>query len=58
MDIESGIDYFMWGVGSQAGQDDVIPFSSTSQQCDVSFENNSWDLKEGHSYFITVKVCQ
>jgi hypothetical protein len=56
-DIESGIDYFMWGIGSQAGQDDVIPFVVTAQQCGVGFEDKNLLLTEGHSYFITVKVC-
>ena len=56
-DIESGIDYYMWGVGSQAGQDDVIPFVVTAQQCGVGFEDNNLFLREGHAYFITVKVC-
>ena len=47
----------MWGIGSQAGQDDVIPFVVTAQQCGVGFEDNNLFLTEGHSYFITVKVC-
>ena len=47
----------MWGIGSQAGQDDVIPFVVTAQQCGVGFENKNLFLREGHAYFITVKVC-
>jgi hypothetical protein len=47
----------MWGVGSQAGQDDVIPFVVTAQQCGVGVEDKNLFLTEGHAYFITVKVC-
>ena len=47
----------MWGVGSQDCQDDVIPFTATAQQCSVGAENKNLLLTEGHSYFITVKVC-
>jgi hypothetical protein len=37
----------MWGIGSQAGQDDVIPFVVTAQQCGVGFEDNNLFLTEG-----------
>ncbi|CAC5390405.1 unnamed protein product [Mytilus coruscus] len=56
LDNESGIDYYMWGVGSRKGHDDVIPFIKTEQDCEVSTKHNDFDIQEGHSYFITVKA--
>ena len=57
VDPESGIDYYTWGVGSDGSQDDVIQFSTTSSDCGMSSEAVPYNLLEGHSYFITVKVC-
>lgn len=56
LDKESGIDYYLWGVGSRKGHDDVIAFTKTHQDCEVSAKHNDFDVNEGHSYFITVKV--
>lgn len=55
-DVQSGIHYYMWGIGSLPGQDDVTPFSKTLQHCDMSLEDRSYDMIEGYPYFITVKV--
>ncbi|XP_052095904.1 uncharacterized protein LOC127731085 [Mytilus californianus] len=54
-DPESGIDYYEWGVGSKAGQDDVIPFHISLQDCASSAEDSTHELINGHSYFISVK---
>ncbi|CAC5401969.1 unnamed protein product [Mytilus coruscus] len=54
-DPESGIDYYEWGVGSKAGQDDVIRFQISSQDCASSVEDSTHELNNGHSYFISVK---
>ncbi|CAC5375358.1 unnamed protein product [Mytilus coruscus] len=56
MDSQSGIDHFMWGVGSLVDIDDVIPFSMTFQQCAMSVEADSYVLSEGQPYFITIKA--
>ncbi|VDI80173.1 Hypothetical predicted protein [Mytilus galloprovincialis] len=56
LDKESGIDYYLWGVGSRKGHDDVIAFTKTNQDCEVSTKHNDFDVNEGHSYFITVKA--
>lgn len=56
LDKESGIDHYMWGVGSRKGHDDIITFTKTEQDCEVSTKHNDYDTLEGHSYFITVKV--
>lgn len=46
----------MWAVGSHPGHDDIIPFTMTTVDCGVSAEDSNIDIKEGHAYFITVKV--
>ncbi|CAG2198380.1 unnamed protein product [Mytilus edulis] len=55
-DVQSGIHYYMWGIGSLPGQDDVTPFSKTLQHRDMSLEDRSYDMIEGYPYFITVKA--
>lgn len=57
VDNESGVAYYMWGVGSEKGQDDVFQFIRTEQDCAVSTKHNAFDILEGHSYFLTVKVA-
>ncbi|XP_076075248.1 uncharacterized protein LOC143046131 isoform X2 [Mytilus galloprovincialis] len=56
IDVQSGIDYYTWGVGSLSGQDDIIPFSEIRENCGVSAEDEHFDLTEGHPYFITISA--
>ncbi|CAC5375033.1 unnamed protein product [Mytilus coruscus] len=56
LDVQSGIDYYTWGAGSLSGQDDVIPFSEIRENCGLSVEDESFDLTEGHPYFITIQA--
>ncbi|XP_076075242.1 uncharacterized protein LOC143046127 [Mytilus galloprovincialis] len=54
MDSQSGIDHFIWGVGSMIGIDDIIPFSMTFQECAIPVQGESYVLSEGQPYFITI----
>ncbi|VDI13269.1 Hypothetical predicted protein, partial [Mytilus galloprovincialis] len=56
VDKESGIDYYMWGVGSNRGHDDIIAFTNTNKDCEVSATHNDFEIHEGHNYFITIKA--
>ena len=56
LDKESGIDHYLWAIGSHPGYDDIIPFTKTTVDCGVSAEDKTIDIHEGHAYFITVKV--
>lgn len=56
MDSQSGIDHFIWGVGSMIGIDDIIPFSMTFQECAIPVQGESYVLSEGQPYFITITV--
>jgi len=56
LDQESGIDHYLWAIGSHPGHDDIIPFTKTTVDCGVSAEDKTIDIHEGHAYFITVKV--
>ncbi|XP_076113983.1 uncharacterized protein LOC143082268 [Mytilus galloprovincialis] len=56
LDKESGIDHYLWSIGSHPGYDDVIPFTKTMLDCGVSAEDTTIDIHEGHAYFITVKA--
>ncbi|CAG2197001.1 unnamed protein product [Mytilus edulis] len=41
MDSQSGIDHFIWGVGSMIGIDDIIPFSMTFQECAIPVQERA-----------------
>ncbi|XP_071151404.1 uncharacterized protein, partial [Mytilus edulis] len=56
IDKESGIDHYLWSVGSHPGHDDIIPFTKTTLDCGVSAEDKTINIHEGHAYFITVKA--
>ena len=56
IDKESGIDHYLWAVGSHPGYDDIIPFTKTFEDCGISAEDTAINIHEGHAYFITVKV--
>lgn len=55
-DPESGIDFFMWSIGSQPGHSDIMKFTRESSECGINNKNQRLDIKEGHAYYVTVKV--
>lgn len=55
-DPESGIDFFMWSIGSQPGHSDIMKFTRESSECGINNNNQRLDIKEDHAYYITVKV--
>lgn len=58
VDPESTVDYFMWAIGSQPGSDDIMAFTREESECGENSKQNPLDLKEGHAYYISVKVSQ
>ena len=56
-DIESGIDYYLWSIGSEPGYTDIMPYMKVvADECGVTDENNPLDLHDGHYYYINVRV--
>ncbi|XP_078334035.1 uncharacterized protein LOC111124258 [Crassostrea virginica] len=56
VDPESTVDYYMWAIGSQPGYDDIMEFTRVETECGENSKLNPLDLKEGHSYYISVKA--
>ena len=56
-DPESGISRYSWSVGSQPGYDDMMGFTDRIDVCAQTDENTPLHLEEGHSYYVSVKVC-
>lgn len=55
-DDESGISHYSWAVGTQKGYEDTMAYVDTTEQCGRTPEDLPLTLKEGHAYFINVKV--
>ena len=55
VDVESGIVFYEWAVGSSPGHADILPFTKTEEQ-EIRNTRDITKLQEGHSYYITVKV--
>ncbi|KAK3099491.1 hypothetical protein FSP39_005250, partial [Pinctada imbricata] len=55
-DIESGINYYEWSVGSQPGYDDVMTFTNVNNECAENNKTVPLDLHEGHAYYVSVKA--
>ncbi|KAK3103765.1 hypothetical protein FSP39_021725 [Pinctada imbricata] len=55
-DIESGIDFYEWSIGSEPGHDDILTFTKVTDECASNNINNPLDLQEGHAYYISVKA--
>lgn len=53
-DPESEINYYEWSIGSESGYDDIMNFSRVVEECGQN--NKRLGLKEGHPYYISVKV--
>jgi hypothetical protein len=56
VDPESGIDYYIWGVGSDGGQDDVIQFTTTSSDCGMSSEAVPYNLLIVSLHYTFMKI--
>lgn len=56
-DLESGIDYFLWSIGSEPGYVDIMSYVTVfEEECDTTDKNNPLDLLDGHYYYINVRV--
>ncbi|CAG2222618.1 unnamed protein product [Mytilus edulis] len=57
LDLESGIDYYMWSVGSEPGYTDMMSYLKVvDEECGRTDKNKPLDLKDGHFYYINVRV--
>ncbi|XP_061193435.1 uncharacterized protein LOC133201664 [Saccostrea echinata] len=55
-DPESGMDYFMWSIGSEPGHFDVMYFTRVDSDCGMNNKSQPLNITEGHAYFISVKA--
>ena len=55
-DSACGISHYQWAVGSSPGHSDVMTFTSTQSQMGSSEQVAPLDLRDGHSYYVSVKV--
>jgi len=55
-DSESGIDSYAWSIGSSQRFSDVMEYTTTLDECAETPSNDPVNMKEGHTYFINVKV--
>jgi hypothetical protein len=46
----------MWSVGSQPGYDDIMTFTREESECGENSRLRALNLREGHAYYISVKV--
>ncbi|XP_076117799.1 uncharacterized protein LOC143085385 [Mytilus galloprovincialis] len=56
MDVQSGLDYYLWSVGSQPGYTDMMTYIKTTDECGITDKNNPLSLLDGHSYYINVRA--
>ncbi|XP_071123054.1 uncharacterized protein [Mytilus edulis] len=57
LDLESGIDYYMWSVGSEPGYIDMMSYLKVvDEECGRTDKNKPLDLKDGHFYYINVRA--
>ncbi|XP_063415906.1 uncharacterized protein LOC134697555 [Mytilus trossulus] len=55
-DVQSGVDYYLWSVGSQPGYTDMMTYIKTTDECGITDKNNPLSLLDGHSYYINVRA--
>lgn len=55
-DAESEINYYEWSIGSESGYDDIKNFTRVEAECGENNELERLYFKEGHAYYISVKV--
>lgn len=58
VDPESEINFYEWSIGSEAGYDDIMNFTRVESECAENNEIERLDFKEGHAYYISVKVTR
>ncbi|XP_062606252.1 uncharacterized protein LOC134268062, partial [Saccostrea cucullata] len=56
LDPESGLNFYMWAIGSKPGHSDIMGFTREDTECGINKETNRFDVKEGHAYYISVKA--
>ncbi|CAG2234222.1 unnamed protein product [Mytilus edulis] len=56
IDVQSGLDYYLWSVGSQPGYTDMMTYIKTTDECGITDKNNPLSLLDGHSYYINVRA--
>ncbi|CAC5386461.1 unnamed protein product [Mytilus coruscus] len=57
IDVESGIDYYLWSVGSEPGYTDMMSYLKVvDEECGMTDENSPLDLQDGHFYYINVRA--
>ncbi|XP_076085327.1 uncharacterized protein LOC143056126 [Mytilus galloprovincialis] len=55
IDLESGIDYYLWSVGSEPGYTDMMSYIKVvDRECAITDKNNPLTLQDGHYYYINV----
>lgn len=54
-DKESGLDYFLWSVGSMPGYNDMMEFKKVNDVCATNGPS-TLTMEEGHAYYINVRV--
>ncbi|XP_052067298.1 uncharacterized protein LOC127706680 [Mytilus californianus] len=57
LDLESGIDFYLWSVGSESGYTDMMSYLKVvDEECGMTDKNNPLDLQDGHFYYINVRA--
>ncbi|XP_033751510.1 LOW QUALITY PROTEIN: uncharacterized protein LOC117335547 [Pecten maximus] len=55
-DHESGIQKYMWAIGSEPGYDDILSYTDVGDiVCAVQDETIVLEFHEGHAYYITIR---
>jgi hypothetical protein len=57
LDPQSAVGKYKWSIGSQPGYDDIMEPTITDEECDVSDEDLPLHMLDGHSYYVSVRVC-
>ncbi|KAI8507103.1 hypothetical protein Bbelb_155420, partial [Branchiostoma belcheri] len=56
VNIDSGVSFYEWAVGSRPGHADIAPFSRTVDTMASTDPNSPLSLHEGHTYYVSVKA--
>ncbi|CAC5370733.1 unnamed protein product [Mytilus coruscus] len=57
IDLESGIDYYLWSVGSEPGYTDMMSYLKVVDgECGITDKNYPLVLQDGHYYYINVRA--
>ncbi len=55
-DNESGVKCYQWAIGSKPGHADIMPYTLVTSPEATSDADQPLSMKEGHSYYIAIKV--